>query len=167
MAARLAGSEGVAAIELNISCPNVSGGVDLGTDPVACEQVVAGTRAACEIPIIAKLTPNVTDIRAIARAAEAGGADAISAINTCLGMAVDWRKRRPLLGNVMGDDEAKKRTQNKYEIAGVPHGLDAGALTDSMREWGWEVTLIRSFTAPGRWGAGRTWIAAAAAPRRG
>ena len=102
MAARLAGSEGVAAIELNISCPNVSGGVDLGTDPVACEQVVAGTRAACEIPIIAKLTPNVTDIRTIARAAEAGGADAISAINTCLGMAVDWRKRRPLLGNVMG-----------------------------------------------------------------
>ena len=102
MAARLAEAEGVAAIELNISCPNVSGGVDLGTDPDACQQVVAGTRAVCEIPIIAKLTPNVTDIRTVARAAEAGGADAISAINTCLGMAVDWRKRRPLLGNVMG-----------------------------------------------------------------
>ena len=80
----------------------MSGGVDLGTDPDACQQVVAGTRAVCEIPIIAKLTPNVTDISTVARAAEAGGADAISAINTCLGMAVDWRKRRPLLGNVMG-----------------------------------------------------------------
>ena len=61
-----------------------------------------GTRAACTHPIIAKLTPNVTDIATIAKAAEAGGADAISVINTCLGMAVDWRRRRPLLGNVMG-----------------------------------------------------------------
>jgi len=102
MVRRLDGLEGVAAIELNVSCPNVSGGVDMGTDPTLCEQVVAGCRAACEVPIIAKLTPNVTDIRAIARAAEAGGADAISAINTCLGMAVDWRRARPLLGNVMG-----------------------------------------------------------------
>ena len=59
-------------------------------------------RAACSLPIIAKLTPNVTDIATIAQAAEAGGADAISLINTCLGMAVDWRRRRPLLGNVMG-----------------------------------------------------------------
>jgi len=101
-AARLSEVEGVAAIELNISCPNVSGGVDFGTDPVACEQVVAGTRRATAHPLIAKLTPNVTDIRSIAQAAEAGGADAISAINTCLGMAVDWRKSRPLLGNVMG-----------------------------------------------------------------
>ena len=102
MAARLSSAEGVGAIELNISCPNVSGGVDLGTDPVACERVVAGARNACEIPIIAKLTPNVTDISTIAKAAEAGGADAISAINTCLGMVVDWRGRRPMLGNVLG-----------------------------------------------------------------
>jgi dihydroorotate dehydrogenase (NAD+) catalytic subunit len=102
MAARLAEAEGVAAIELNISCPNVSGGVDLGTDPVACEHVVAGTRKVCAFPIIAKLTPNVTDIRTIAKAAEAGGADAISAINTCLGMVVDWRGPRPMLGNVLG-----------------------------------------------------------------
>ena len=102
MAARLAEAEGVAAIELNISCPNVSGGVDLGTDPAACEQVVAGTRKVCAFPIIAKLTPNVTDIRTIAKAAEAGGADAISAINTCLGMVVDWRGSRPMLGNVLG-----------------------------------------------------------------
>ncbi|NIP86953.1 MAG: dihydroorotate dehydrogenase [Planctomycetales bacterium] len=102
LAGRLDQQEGVAAIELNISCPNVSGGVDMGTDPKLCEQVVAGCRAACGVPIVAKLTPNVTDIRPIARAAEAGGADAISAVNTCLGMAVDWRRRQPLLGNVLG-----------------------------------------------------------------
>lgn len=102
MAARLDGLHGIAAIELNISCPNVSGGVDFGTDPALCERVVAGARRACRLPIIAKLTPNVTSIAPLARAAEAGGADAISAINTCLGMAVDWRRRRPLLGNVMG-----------------------------------------------------------------
>lgn len=102
MTARLAGLSGVAAIELNISCPNVSGGVDYGTDPALCEAVVAGCRAACEHPLLAKLTPNVANIPRMAQAAEAGGADAISLINTCLGMAVDWRRRRPLLGNVMG-----------------------------------------------------------------
>ena len=88
--------------ELNISCPNVSGGVDFGTDPTLCEKVVAGCRRACDRPVIAKLTPNVTDVTTIARAAEAGGADAVSLINTCLGMAIDWRRRRPVLGNVMG-----------------------------------------------------------------
>ena len=102
MSAQLDGLDGVAAIELNISCPNVSGGVDFGTDPVACEQLVAGCRGACSLPILAKLTPNVADLAGIAKAAEAGGADGISLINTCLGMAVDWRRRRPLLGNVMG-----------------------------------------------------------------
>ena len=102
LARRLDGLPGVAALELNISCPNVSGGVDFGTDPALCCHVVAGVRAACELPILAKLTPNVTDIAAIARSAEEGGADAISLINTCLGMAVDWRRRKPLLGNVMG-----------------------------------------------------------------
>jgi dihydroorotate dehydrogenase (NAD+) catalytic subunit len=102
MTAQLDGRPGVAAIELNISCPNVSHGVDFGTDAAMCERVVAGCRAACGLPIIAKLTPNVTDIATIARAAEQGGADAISLINTLLGMAVDWRRRRPLLGNGMG-----------------------------------------------------------------
>lgn len=102
MAARLDEVDGIGAIELNISCPNVSHGVDLGADPRQCEQVVAGARAATRHPIIAKLTPNVTDIAAIGRAAEAGGADAISLINTCQGMAVDWRRRKPLLGNVLG-----------------------------------------------------------------
>ncbi len=102
MAGRLADVPGVDALELNVSCPNVSGGVDFGTNPALCEQVVAGVRGACPFSILVKLTPNVTDVRAIARAAEAGGADAISLINTCLGMAIDWRRRRPMLGNVLG-----------------------------------------------------------------
>jgi dihydroorotate dehydrogenase (NAD+) catalytic subunit len=102
MTKRLDGLAGIAAVELNISCPNVSGGVDFGTDPAMCERVVAGCRAATATPIIAKLTPNVTSVPAIAKAAAAGGADAISLINTCLGMAIDWRRRRPMLGNVMG-----------------------------------------------------------------
>jgi dihydroorotate dehydrogenase (NAD+) catalytic subunit len=102
MAERLSGLPGISALELNISCPNVSHGVDLGTDPRLCEQVVAGCRAVCSHPILAKLTPNVTNIAVIARAAEASGADGISLINTVLGMAVDWRRRRPMLGNVLG-----------------------------------------------------------------
>lgn len=102
LAARLDGLPGVAALELNISCPNVSGGVDFGSDPKLCHQVVSGVRAACNLPILAKLTPNVTSIALIARAAADGGADAISAINTCQGLAVDWRRRKPLLGGGMG-----------------------------------------------------------------
>ena len=102
MSARLDGLPGVAAIELNISCPNVSHGVDFGTDPAMCEMVVRDCRTACGWPILAKLTPNVTDIATIAAAAEAGGADAISLINTVQGMAVDWRRRQPMLGNVLG-----------------------------------------------------------------
>ncbi len=97
-----AAGSGVAALELNISCPNVSGGVDFGTDPSACHAVVGGVRQACSLPIIAKLTPNVTRIVDIAKAAADAGADAVSCINTLLGMAVDWRKRRPMLGNVVG-----------------------------------------------------------------
>ena len=102
MAARLNGLAGVSALELNISCPNVSGGVDFGTDAEMCRRVVAGVRAVFAGPLLAKLTPNVTDLPSIARAAEAGGADALSLINTCLGLAVDWRRRRPRLGNVLG-----------------------------------------------------------------
>jgi dihydroorotate dehydrogenase (NAD+) catalytic subunit len=101
MTRRLEGLAGIAAVELNISCPNVSGGVDFGTDPAMCERVVADCRASTT-PIIAKLTPNVTSVPTMAKAAAAGGADAISLINTCLGMAIDWRRRRPMLGNVVG-----------------------------------------------------------------
>ncbi len=102
MTGRLGQCAGIAGIELNISCPNVSGGVDLGTDPKMCRDVVARSRDAGPLPIIAKLTPNVTSIAEIARGAADGGADAISLINTLLGMGIDWRRRRPLLGNVMG-----------------------------------------------------------------
>jgi dihydroorotate dehydrogenase (NAD+) catalytic subunit len=102
MARRLDGLAGIAALELNISCPNVSGGVDFGTDAGMCERLVADCRQATNTPIIAKLTPNVTSIAAIASAAEAGGADSISLINTCQGMAINWRRRQPMLGGVMG-----------------------------------------------------------------
>jgi dihydroorotate dehydrogenase (NAD+) catalytic subunit len=102
MAARLDTAVGIAALELNLSCPNVSGGVDFGTNATMCERVVRGALGACRYPILAKLTPNVTNVAEIAQAAEAGGADAICLINTCLGMAVYWRSRRPVLGNVLG-----------------------------------------------------------------
>ncbi len=102
LAARLEGVPGVAALELNVSCPNVSGGIDFGAKPALCEKVVSGVRRAGSHPVLAKLTPNVTDVAEIARAAEAGGADALSLVNTCLGLAVDWRRRRPVLGNVLG-----------------------------------------------------------------
>ncbi len=102
LAERLGDHAGVAAIELNISCPNVSGGVDFGTDPAMCRQVVQGVRRATDRPLLAKLTPNVTNIVAVAEAAMEGGADGLTLINTLLGMAVDWKRQRPLLGNVMG-----------------------------------------------------------------
>lgn len=102
LAERLQDAEGIDALELNVSCPNVSGGTDFGADPSLCGQVVAGVRGACSYPILAKLTPNVNNVVPIARAAADAGADALSLINTCLGMAVDWRRRKPILGNVMG-----------------------------------------------------------------
>jgi dihydroorotate dehydrogenase (NAD+) catalytic subunit len=92
----------IGGIELNISCPNVSRGVDFGIDCGLCEKLVADCRQATRWPLIAKLTPNVTSIADIAQAAEAGGADAISLVNTCQGMAIDWRKRRSLLGGLFG-----------------------------------------------------------------
>jgi len=102
MAAQLGDAEGVDALELNLSCPNVSGGVDFGTDPLMCGEVVAGVRAACDLPILVKLTPNVANVPEIARAAADAGCDAVALINTCLGMAIDWRSRRPILGNKLG-----------------------------------------------------------------
>lgn len=102
LADRVGHEPGVAAIELNLSCPNVSGGVDFGTDPKSCERVVASARARCPVPLLAKLTPNVTRIAEIAAGAAAGGADAVCLINTVLGMAVDWKKRRAILGNRLG-----------------------------------------------------------------
>src|SRR5947199_5496047 len=102
MAGMLARAEGLAAVELNLSCPNVAGGVDFATDPEVTRRVVQGVRDVCPLPLIAKLTPNVTDVVRIARAAAEAGADAVSLVNTFVGMAVDWRRRRPVLGNVTG-----------------------------------------------------------------
>jgi dihydroorotate dehydrogenase (NAD+) catalytic subunit len=94
--------DGLAALELNLSCPNVAGGIDFATDPTVTRRIVRACRDACPLPLIAKLTPNVTDVVAIAKAAADGGADAISAVNTFVGMAIDWRRKRPVLGNVTG-----------------------------------------------------------------
>jgi len=93
---------GIDAVELNVSCPNVSGGVDFATDPKLCEQIVQRMRQSLTLPLIVKLSPNVWNIGDIAKGAEAGGANAISAVNTCLGLAVDWRNRKPRLGNGFG-----------------------------------------------------------------
>lgn len=93
----------VDAYEVNISCPNVdAGGMTLGTHVPSVEKVVSLCREATSRPLIVKLTPNVTDITDIARAAEASGADAISLINTLLGMAIDVKRRRPVLARVVG-----------------------------------------------------------------
>lgn len=90
-------------IELNISCPNVkSGGMAFGVLPKSVEEVTAAAKKHCKKPLIVKLSPNVADIADNARAAEQGGADAISLINTITGMAVDLSTRRPVLGNVTG-----------------------------------------------------------------
>lgn len=93
----------VDAYEINISCPNVdAGGMTMGTHVPSVEKVVSLCRAATKRPLIVKLTPNVTDITEIARAAEASGADAISLINTLLGMAIDAKRRKPQLARVVG-----------------------------------------------------------------
>ena len=103
LAAKLDGTPGIGALEINISCPNVKkGGVAFGTDPLMAEKVTAAVRKATTLPLIVKLTPNVTDIATIAKAVEAGGADAVSLINTLLGMAIDSKTRRPKLANVVG-----------------------------------------------------------------
>jgi dihydroorotate dehydrogenase (NAD+) catalytic subunit len=99
---RISDAEGVAGIELNVSCPNVACGLDFSTDPRLTHQVVKAAREVTSLPIIPKLSPNVTDIRAIARAAEDAGADGISLINTLVGMAIDVRTRRPKIANVTG-----------------------------------------------------------------
>ena len=102
MATVLNQQDGVAAVELNISCPNVSGGVDFGTNPELAAEVVTAVREAGDLPIIAKLTPNVTSVVPIAQAVADAGCDAVSLINTFQGMAVDWRRRKPILGNRLG-----------------------------------------------------------------
>ena len=103
MTARLQELQGIAALEVNISCPNVkAGGANFANSPSASAEVIGAVRRATQHPVIAKLSPNVTDIAEIARAAEDAGADALSLINTLVGMSIDVRNRRPLLGNITG-----------------------------------------------------------------
>ncbi len=93
----------ISGLEINISCPNVKqGGIAWGTDPQSTYQVVNEVRKVTSLPLITKLSPNVTDIRVIARAAEEAGADAISLINTLVGMAIDINSRQPKLANIKG-----------------------------------------------------------------
>ncbi len=101
--ARRLNVDGVAALEINISCPNVrEGGIVFGTDPRAAADVVRAVVSASEKPVIAKLSPNVTSITEMALAVEEAGADAISLINTLIGMQIDIHRRRPVLGNRTG-----------------------------------------------------------------
>ena len=103
MAARLEELQGIAALEVNISCPNVeAGGDNFATRPETAAAVIAAVKRNSRRPIIAKLTPNVTDITEIARAVVDAGADAVSLINTLVGMAIDVNSQRPILGNITG-----------------------------------------------------------------
>lgn len=102
-AKRLSDCEGVHALEVNISCPNVKeGGIVFGTDPNAAASVISLVKGSSKLPVIAKLSPNVTDITVMARAVEEAGADAVSLINTLTGMAIDVKSRRPKLANITG-----------------------------------------------------------------
>ena len=103
LAAILNDVEGIDGIEVNISCPNVKkGGVAFGTDPTMAKKVTAAVRKKFSGTLLVKLSPNVTDITQIAKAVEDGGADAVSLVNTLLGMDIDVRTRRPSLANVVG-----------------------------------------------------------------
>lgn len=102
MAEKIGATQGLAGLELNLSCPNVSGGADFATDPDVTRRIIAGVRKVCPLPIIAKLTPNVTRIVPIAAAAAEAGADAVSLVNTFVGVAIDWRRKKPILGNITG-----------------------------------------------------------------
>ena len=100
---KLEGVAGISGVELNISCPNVSaGGIEFGVDPELAARVTSAVKAATTLPLIVKLSPNVTDIKEIALAVEEAGADAISLINTLKGMAIDIDQRKPCLGNIVG-----------------------------------------------------------------
>ncbi len=103
LAQRLSDCPDIAALELNLSCPNVKrGGMQFGIDGELTERVVAAVREVTELPLIAKLSPNVTDIVTIARAARDGGADALALINTLLAVSIDIKRRQPMLANVTG-----------------------------------------------------------------
>lgn len=123
---KLEGVPGVSGIELNISCPNISaGGMEFGVNAKLAAELTSAVKAVTSLPVMVKLSPNVTDIREIALAVERGGADAISLINTVKGMAIDIAKRKPCLGSITGglSGPATKpiALYMVYEVAKVVH----------------------------------------------
>lgn len=99
----LADTEGIAALEVNISCPNVKkGGVAFGNDPRMAAAVTSAVKEVSSVPVMVKLSPNVSDVTQVARAVEDAGADSVSLINTLIGMAIDLERRKPVLANVIG-----------------------------------------------------------------
>ena len=116
-------AEGLAGYEINISCPNVKkGGIVYGSDPACTHEVVKAIKQVASRPVIVKLSPNVTDIVVIARAAEDAGADALSLINTLLGMSIDAETARPRLGNL------NRRAFGTRDQAGCfAHGVSGGS----------------------------------------
>jgi dihydroorotate dehydrogenase (NAD+) catalytic subunit len=120
LARRLDGVAGVAGIEVNISCPNVSkGSMEFGTSASATQEVLRGVRGATSLPVVAKLSPNVTDITETARAAEAGGADAISLINTIAGMDIDAGSGRVYMGGLSGPAVKPVALRMVYRVVGA------------------------------------------------
>lgn len=125
---KLDGEEQVGWLEVNISCPNVhGGGMSFGTDPASAAEVTRAVKAVTHKPVIVKLSPNVTDIAAIARACEEAGADGISLINTVLGMRLDLARRKPLLANTTGGlsgpaifSLAVRMVYQVYEAVSIP-----------------------------------------------
>ena len=102
VAARLDGFPGLDGLELNISCPNVDGGLAFGSTPCEAAKLVAAVRKRTNLPLFVKLTPNTLDIREVALAVEAEGADALTVMNTLIGMLIDIEKARPRLSKTMG-----------------------------------------------------------------
>ena len=102
VARRLEGVPGIGGLELNVSCPNVANGLQFGVGPDLAAELTSAVRGVTRLPLMVKLTPNVTDIVAVARAVEDAGVDAVSAINTYVGMAIDVRRRRPVLSRGSG-----------------------------------------------------------------
>ncbi|MDP6510635.1 MAG: dihydroorotate dehydrogenase [Dehalococcoidia bacterium] len=120
LARRLDGVPGVAGIEVNISCPNVSrGSMEFGTSPSATEEVLRAVRGATSLPVVAKLSPNITDITETARAAEAGGADAISLINTLAAMDIDAVTGRAFMGGLSGPAVKPVALRMVYRVVGA------------------------------------------------
>lgn len=138
VAKALSQAEGVAALELNISCPNIKeGGIQFGCSLAGTHDVTHAVRKATHLPVIPKLTPNVTDVASFARAAEEAGADAVSLVNTFLAMALDVETRRPKLSNVLGGLSgpairpiAVRMVWECYQLVKIPI-IGMGGITDA------------------------------------